>query len=277
MVKPQRVRKPNDVEIAAYRNQFNHLMTPVKCGGIVDEFIFDTGANLSTITESYAAKMGLTLYESDINVNSSTNISVSTKLAVADSLYVGDILFENVVFLAVPDEQMSFPAINYYVHGVIGFPVIYQMDEIHLQQNGTVFIPAQPQDKPLRNMCIETLYPVVQVLSGADSLLFMMDTGARTSDLSAQYYNNHKDMVENDGVLYHEKRGGAGGVEEATVYRLKSFPYTIGSKNGVLSEISVNTISYSNSEHYDGILGQDLFTQFDKMILNFQYMYIDFE
>jgi hypothetical protein len=117
----------------------------------------------------------------------------------------------------------------------------------------------------------------VQVQSGIDSLLFLMDTGAKSSDLSAQYYNNHKDMVENDGVLHHEKRGGAGGVEEATVYRLKSFPYTIGSKNGVLSEISVNTISYSNSEHYDGILGQDLFTQFDKMILNFQYMYVDFE
>jgi predicted aspartyl protease len=276
-VKPQRIHKPNDVTVAAYRNQFNHLMTPVKCGQVADEFIFDTGANLSTISDSYAKKMALTIYESDIQVNSATNISIHTKLAVADSLYVGDMLFENVVFLVVPDEQISFPAFNYYIHGIIGFPVIYQMDEVHLWQNGTIFVPAQPQDKPLHNMYIETLYPVVQLQSGADSLLFMMDTGAKTSNLSVQYYNKHKDEIEKDGTLHHENRGSAGGVEETTVYRLKEFPYTIGRKNGVLPEISVNTALYNFGEHYDGILGQDVLTQFNKMILNFQYMYIDFD
>jgi predicted aspartyl protease len=276
-VKPQRIHKPNDVEIAAYRNHFNHLMMPVKCGGTADEFIFDSGANLSTITESRATDMGLTLYDSAINVNSSTNISVKTKLAVADSLYVGDILFENVVFLVVPDEQMSFPQVNYYIHGIVGFPLIYQMGEIHLRQNGTVFIPEQTQDKPLRNMYIETLQPVVQIQSGADSLLFLMDTGATTTDLSAQYYGNHKDAVEKDGTLQRNNRGGAGGMEETTVYLLTNFSYTIGSKNGVLPEILVNTAAYSNSEHYDGVLGQDVLAQFDKMMLNFQYMYVDFE
>ncbi|MDR2125371.1 MAG: retropepsin-like domain-containing protein, partial [Prevotellaceae bacterium] len=274
-VKPQRIRKPHDVNIAAYRNQFNHLMTPVRCGQITDEFIFDTGANLSTISEIYAKKMALTVYESNVQVKSSTNISVQTKLAVADSLYVGDVLFENVVFLVVPDEQISFPSVNYYIHGIIGFPVIYQMDEIHLSQNGTIFVPEQSQDKPLRNMYIEMLHLVAQLQSGADSLLFMMDTGARTSDLSAQYYGKHKDVVEKEGVLQHVKRGGAGGVEETTVYQLKNFPYTIGSKSGVLPEISVNTTLYS--EHYDGALGQDVLLQFNKMILNFQYMYVDFE
>jgi hypothetical protein len=274
-VKPQRIHKPADVKIAAYRNPFNHLMAPVKCGQITDEFIFDTGANLSTIADSYARKMALTVYESDIKVNSATNISVQTKLAVADSLYVGNMLFENVVFLVVPDEQISFPQVNYYVHGIIGFPLIYQMDEIHLWQNGTVFVPERPQDKALRNMYVETLYPVVQVQSGADSLLFMMDTGARASELSAQYYDRHRDAVEKDGALHHENRGGAGGVEATTVYRLKNFPYTIGSKSGILPEISVNTVSYGG--HYDGVLGQNVLAQFDKMILNFQYMYVDFD
>jgi predicted aspartyl protease len=274
-VKPQRIHKPNDVEIAAYRNQFNHLMAPVKCGQITDEFIFDTGANLSTIAESYAQKMALTVYESNIRVNSATNVSVQTKLAVADSLYVGGVLFENVVFLVVPDEQISFPMFNYYIHGVIGFPVIYQMDEIHLWQNGTIFIPEQSHDKSLRNMYIETLYPVVQMQSGVDSLLLMMDTGAKSSDLSVRYYNKHKEVVEKEGTLHHEKRGSAGGVEETTVYRLKNFPYTIGSKSGVLPEISVNTIDFGG--HYDGVLGQDLLTQYNKIILNFQHMYVDFE
>ncbi|MDR2066039.1 MAG: retropepsin-like domain-containing protein [Prevotellaceae bacterium] len=277
VVKPQRIHKLSDVEISAYRNQFNHLMIPVKCGQIADEFIFDTGANLSTISDSYAEKMNMTLYESDIKVNSSTSISVQTKLAVADSLYVGDILFENVVFLVVPGEQMSFPSVNYQVRGIIGFPVIYQMDEVHLRKNGTLFIPENPQDKRLSNIYIETLSSIVQLQSGNDSLLFTMDTGARTSELSERYYTKNKEKVEKNGTLLHVNRGGAGGIVETEVYRLENFPYTIGSKSGTLSEISVNTVPYDFNKYYDGNLGQDILAQFDEMILNFQYMYIDFE
>jgi hypothetical protein len=179
-VKPQRMYIDKDTEIKAYRNLFNHLMTPVKCGGIAGEFIFDSGANLSTVSDSCAIKMGFTVFEADIQVGTSTDVKIQTKLAVADSLYVGDILFENVVYLVTPAEQMSFPSINYEVHGIIGFPVLHQMGEIHIRKDGAIFVPKEPENRNLENIFLHGLHPVVQLSSGNDTLLLMFDTGAKS-------------------------------------------------------------------------------------------------
>ncbi len=276
-VKPQLIHKQKDCIIQAYHNQFNHLMTPVKCGGISDEFIFDSGANLSTISYSYAKKMGLTIFKSDIEVGSSTGIIVQTQLAVADSLYVGDLLFENVIFLVSPDEQMSFPSINYEIHGIVGFPVIHQMGEIRMHKEGTIEVPLIPVKKSLANMYLEYLNPIVQLVSNSDTLLFTLDTGARNTELSKKYYDSHKAEVEKNGKLITSKQGGAGGFIDAQTYVLQNFPYTIGTKRNVLSEIPVMLKEFEFNKNYSGNLGQDVFMQFNKMILNFQYMYIDFE
>jgi predicted aspartyl protease len=276
-VQPQRIHKQDDIEIAAYRNPFNHLMTPIKCGGITDEFIFDTGANLSTISDSCAKKMGLTIYQSDIEVGSSTGGSIQTQLAVADSLYVGNILFENVIFLVAPAEQMSFPSINYEIHGVIGFPVLHQMGEVHMQKDGEIIVPKEPKNKQLVNMYLDGLTPIVQVLSDRDTLLFNLDTGAKTSNLSKKYYDNHKTEIEQKSEQKTAQLGGAGGIVEVEQYLLQNFPYSIGTKSNVLPDISVMLSEQGVTKYFDGTVGQDIILQFNKMILNFQYMYVDFE
>lgn len=276
-VKPQQIHKTGDCEIVSRRNQFNHLMTPVKYGDMSGEFIFDTGANLSTITDSCAHKMGLTVYESDIKVGAAQGLSIQTKLAVADSFYVGDILFENVLFLVAPAETMSIPELNFEMHGVIGFPVIRQMGEIHLHKDGKIFIPATPQDRKLNNMFFDGLYPVVQAITGNDTLSFIFDTGATSSELSKTYYENHKSEVEQNGTLKSTKRGSAGGIIEVEEYVISDFPYSIGTKSAILPSMSVTLDTYQYHKSFDGSIGQDIIAQFNALILNFKYMYIDFE
>jgi predicted aspartyl protease len=276
-VKPQQIHKTKNSEFASRRNQFNHLMIPVKYGGISDEFIFDTGANLSTITDSCAHKMGLTIYESDIKVGAAQGKNIQTKLAVADSFYVDDILFENVVFLVAPAETMSVPELNLEIHGVIGFPVLRQMGEIHLQKEGKIFIPANPQDRKLSNMFFDGLVPVVQAFSGQDTLLFIFDTGGAKSELSQKYYESHKSEIEQNGTLKKAKRGSAGGVIEVEEYILPDFSYTIGTKSAVLPSMSVSLDKYDYHKSYDGSIGQDINTRFNILIINFKYMFIDYE
>ncbi len=276
-VKPQLIHKTSNTKILSYRNHFNHLMTPVKSGQIEDEFIFDTGANLSTISDSYAQKMGLKIYESNIKVGSGTEIDIQTKLAVADSFYVGDILFENVVFLVAPDEQLNFPSINYEIHGVIGFPVIHQMNEIRIHNDGTITVPEESMDRKLNNMFMDVLTPVVQMFSQSDTLLMSFDTGAKKTELYQNYYEKHKAQIDSNTELQDTKIGGAGGIVDVKSYTLSDFPYTIGTKSMTLPEISITISESSSKAIFDGNLGQDVFIQFNEMILNFQYMYLDFE
>jgi len=276
-VEPQRMHRQGSREIASYRNTFGHLMLPVKAEGGSAEFILDTGANLSTIAESEAKRMKLTLLEQVINVGSSTRIDVHSKLAVADSFYVGDILFENVVFLVMPDEQLTFAEIGYKINGIVGFPVMLQLEELHLHKNGRITVPGSVQETALDNMALEGLNPVVRLYSGSDTLLFTFDTGAQNSELSFKYYREHKDNVEKYGRRQLNTRGGAGGQTNVEEYMLSDFPIRIGLKNAALENIPVSLEEYAFNKYFDGNLGQDVITQFNTLVMNFKYMYINFE
>ena len=275
-IEPQKIHKQRDVLLNSYRNKFNHLMTPIQVDSIKEDFIFDTGANLSTVSESQAKKMNLTLFEQSVEIGSSTLNEIQSKLAVADSLYVGEILFENVLFLVMPDEQLTFPEIDYSIKGILGFPVIQQLGEVHLKKDGKLFIPKTVSKKADQNMFLEGLNPVVEVLSENDTLLFTFDTGAAHSELSYKFFNEHKKDIEKKGELQTNERGGAGGIVTVNEYALMNFPFTIGKHKTSLDKIPVTLEEYGFNKYFDGNLGQDIFIKFNSLIINFEYMYIDF-
>lgn len=276
-VPPQKMNMEKDDTIWAHRNAFNHLMVPVKAGGLSSEFIFDSGAGLSTISESYAKKMKMKIYESSITVKSATTIDVKSKLAVAETFFVGDIQFKNVVFLVLPDEKLSFPQVNLVINGIVGFPVMYQMGEIHMYKDGMITVPQVPKNEGLHNLCLDNLVPVVAVRSGKDTLLFNMDTGAKTTELSKRYYDKHKAQVEALGTKTTKHFGGAGGIAKSEVYELPDFNFIIGSKDVHLANVAIMLSDHGFTKNRDGNLGQDVITMFDEMVLNFKYMYVDFE
>lgn len=252
-------------------------MIPVKMGTINEDFIFDTGANLSTISESQAKKMKLKLFEQIVDIGSSTQKNVQSKLALADSLYVGDILFKNVLFIVMPDSQLTFPQINYAIKGIIGFPVINQLGEVHLNKDGKIFIPKVASKKTKKNMFFEGLNPVVRLFSKKDTLLFTFDTGAKSSELSFKYYKEHKSDVEKKGILQTNGRGGVGGKVEVKEYMLSNFQIQIGQHKTNLDKIPVTLEEYDFNKYFDGNLGQDVFLKFNKLTINFENMNIDFK
>ena len=198
-VPAQQMILKKDETIAAYRNKFNHLMVPVSSRADSAEFIFDSGAGLSTVSESFAKKMHLRIIESKVNVGSATTVNVQSRLAVADTLFVGGIQFRNVVFLVLPDEKLSFPQAKLVINGIIGFPVLYQMGEVHMYREGKIMVKKEPAKKPLHNLFLDDLVPVMAACTNTDTLLFNLDTGAKTSELSGKYYQAHKRFVEKNG------------------------------------------------------------------------------
>ena len=275
-VSPQKIHHTTDVTISVKKNEFNHMTTQVTCNGVSEDFIFDTGANLSTIVESCAGLMGIKPFEGSVQVGTSTGSHVAMKLGVADSLRISGLLFENVVFLILPDEQLSFPEINYYIRGIIGFPLMYQMKEIRIDRTGSMFVPQIPVKQNLHNLFLDGLTPVVQLISNQDTLLFNMDTGAVSSEFSKKYFDTHQEIIIEKGIKRTAKRGGAGGMIETETHELTEVPFKIGNFQMTLPRIQVETRKYSFNEDFDGNLGQDVLMYFDEMILNFDSMYLTF-
>lgn len=274
---PQKIYLTDDVTIPVSRNQFSHVIMRVSGNGQSEDFVFDTGAMFSTISESCAVRLGIRILQSAVNVGTSINSKVQSKIGVADKLQIGELLLENVAFLVLPDEMLTFPQVNYAIHGIIGFPIMYMMKEISIQQDEILTVSVRPKKRDLRNLFLDGLSPIVQFEVEGDTVLFKMDTGANTSDFSEKYFSTHKDIILAKGTPRIAKRGGGGGIIEQEVYDLENVRLKIGGQEFTIPTITVLPDKFSFFENYDGNLGQDVLMYFNKFILNFEDMYLAFE
>ena len=108
-VAPQSIEFGPEVPEQADHNPFGSWNVPVEVNGRKGEWVFDTGANLSTLAESEAMRMGLPIREADASVTTEHTGKVnSLRLAVAGDLHFGSAHLHNVVFLVVTDDALHF-------------------------------------------------------------------------------------------------------------------------------------------------------------------------
>src|SRR5690606_21068555 len=75
------------------------------------DFIFDTGANISTVIASTAKKMNMKIIPAGIEVGTITGQTINADLAVCPVMKIGAIEIRNAVFLVMSDEALYIPQI----------------------------------------------------------------------------------------------------------------------------------------------------------------------
>lgn len=267
----QEIIRSNDVSFPMVRDKVGLFNIDVTINDTIKNFIFDTGANISVIKRSLVKNLDLTYIKSEFYVTAFTGQRVDSDIAIADSLSIGDLIFKNVVFLVLNDEDISFPQIDYYINGIIGFPVIEAMEEIRISKNDTIFVPKTPIEYNLSNFALDGLTPIIAVNYKNDILSFGFDTGARISTLYSPFYEKYKKEVENNYELQKFKSGGAGGVIEFEGYIIDDIDLKVGESLSSLKNLQLhkNKIGTDHNNLF-GNFGQDFIKQFDEMIISFK-------
>jgi predicted aspartyl protease len=275
---PQTVIKQN-TRFPWRRDKANLLNIPVTVNNKADEFIFDTGANFSTVSKSNADRLSLEILPVSFDVEGVSKKSNNSSLAIGKSLKVGDIEFKNVVFLVIPDEQLSFPQIDYKIDGILGYPVISQLEEIHiLQQSKQMFITAASTELTVPNLAMDNLTPLVLVKVNDQSLPFYFDTGAKSSYFNSSYYNKNRAAITKNGLQDSLILGGAGGSRKNNSYIVKDYMLHIGKNKTQIPEMHVMTAKTNlNDEKAYGTIGQDFIGRFSEMIISFKSMTLNFK
>ena len=280
-VPTQKIFLTTDVIIPFQKNEIGHLIIQVTSNGVTNEFIFDTGSTLSTIKESVANRMGikpLSGSSGSMHTHSSTGRLVEVKRGVADSLLIGNLLFENVVFNIIIDDQPTPLESNYSSSGTIGFPVMNQMKEFRIDHMmGNIVVPKIPVEQDLHNMFWDGVFPVVRLESGQDILLFILDTGATNSRFFKKYFNKYRENIIEKGQRGVQIRYGLDGSVADEVYILTNVTFKIGDFKMTLPKINVQTQEHSLTEKYDGLLGLDILSHSDEIVLNLESMYLAFK
>ncbi len=277
---PQEVHINADDTIYWTKDKIGLMEIPVVSGDSAYSSIFDTRANISSITKTYAAKLHLKVLDDSFDVGSGmTGITFKSRLGIADSIYIGHVLIRNVVFQVMPDEVLYFEPIQFRINIIIGYPVIQQLKEIQVYQDGKMVIPKKPTPTDLHNLAMDGLSPILAVRTGNDTLGFHFDSGATSSDFYSTYFAKYKQDITSRGKLKKVQTGGAGGSLVMEVYSLDSLQLNIANKTITLKDVVVHSepIGKHWKEKFYGNLGQDVITPFKVMILNFDDMYIDFK
>jgi predicted aspartyl protease len=255
------------------RDKANLANLPINANAATIDFIFDTGANLSTVTETTAAKMGMNVLGGNIEVGSITGTTVKAKMAVCKAFALGNIVVKNAVFLVFPDDALAFPQIDYQINGIIGFPVLEAMHEIQITKADAFIIPHRVTPKSGQEMALDFLIPVIRL--GDEYYTF--DTGAVGTSLYPKYFEKHKAEIAGNYQETDIEFGGAGGMTSKKGY-VVTFRPVINANTLSIDNVQLLTESTGEgSYHFYGNIGQDLIKQFEKMTISFSGMFIRFD
>ncbi len=273
----QQVEFDGDSKIKLFRDEVGLKNLYLTESGEEHPFIFDTGANLSVIIESQAKEMNIDVIDVSVSVGTVTGELMEAKVGISSEITIGKMRFKNIVFLVFPDEALFMSQFNYQVKGILGFPAIEAMNEIHFLRNDDVFIPKKSDLDYKSNLAIEFLTPIINLETARGDMHFTFDSGATRTALYQQYFEqNRADVLANYDLTDVRFAGGAGDTTVQGYY--VEFQPRINDSLISIRPVALFPENLNTSDLYSyGNIGQDLISKFDVMIMNFESMFIRFK
>jgi Aspartyl protease len=249
------------------------LEVVVRAPKFSDRWILDTGANLSAVTRTVAAQLGLTLSAATSTAQGSSGIFVRIHTAVVPEIQIGRATIRNFPVLVFEDHDLSFPQLSYQIHGSIGFPVLQSLGRITFHADGrfAVHEPSSHQQSDPANLYLEGFTVLIETEIEGKQHLLTLDTGATGTFLSGQYYEEHKHEFDAEEPRELELIG-AGGSSIIHAYVLPDVTFKIGGGYVELHDIYVLTEPTGLPAEFSGNLGQSSVGLLSSYTLDFRNM-----
>lgn len=264
-IPPQKISKQGDSELI-----LNGTHIYVSINDKQRDYAYDTGANYSILMRSEAEALNLQIKNIGIDVGTATGKILKGDVGIADSLTIGNMKFKNVIFLVFPDEILTFPG-GFKIHGIIGFPVLEAMKELHFR-NGKIIVPEDPRERTLQNLALQDLTPLISFKYKGDQLIGRFDTGANKTVLYQPFFQKYFASSVRPNSIDTVESGGIGGMVKFPVYPLENISLNIADTEIKLENIYAHTTTFSSEYYLYANIGLDALDGFDEYILNFEDM-----
>lgn len=238
-----------------------YLTLPVSINGQMDNFILDTGAWQSAVTEREAKKLGLVVRDALATLTDASGTPTTFRTAVADEVTVGGLRFRNVSF-AVLTGAGPFAEAEL---GIIGMPILLAIGHIQWLADGTVELGGEPLGaQPLSPNLVFNGH---RLLLSADVLgrrvLTTFDTGANTTELNANFAALFPDVIAGNGKKGTSEITGIAGAQTFESVELPEVAFGIGAMNVALrpANVTLQRIQIMGGECCIGNAGHDLLKQ----------------
>lgn len=239
---------------AVLRHDPGDFTIPVSVDGTGDDYVFDTGAWTSVMTEQRAARLGLKLDATRREISGSSGQSAGFQTAIAKEVDIGGTRFRNVSF-AVIEGTADVDA------GIVGMPILLALGSLRWSPEGAVEIgaPASTHAGADANLVFDRNRLLLRTRVLGREVLTTLDTGAETTDLNANFATTFPPAVQG------AKKGttditGVGGTQTFESLEIPEVLFGIGPAEVPLRPaiITLQRISGIGGECCVGNAGEDL-------------------
>lgn len=260
--------------VKATRNRLGSWDVPLQVNGVSAQLIFDTGANFSTLSESEARRMGLSIRDSQATIAGATRNDNPVRVASGD-IALGGAHVRNVVFLVFADKAMYVAALRLHMRGMLGLPAIRALGRVGISRDGMVRIhppeaaAAGVQDGP--NLFFDSQTPVVELSHGERRLQMVFDTGA----FSSEFYPSFRGALSSEeasGIRHaRQKVTGVGGtIVKRKIEQLPELWVDVMGRRLTIRKANFTPLLDDGKRYWDGVIGIDALE--GGFLLDFQAM-----
>lgn len=238
---------------------------------------FDTGASLTVLDSSTAARYGVHLLEGSVPVGSITGAVTAARLGTIASLDLGPVVLTNVVTLVFRDADLTVDAGKFHLTGLIGFPVIAAIGAVSFTRTGYIIATARARASgiaavSLPNLAIEGGDLAIRATRNGKEVVMHLDTGAGHTMLYPPFLAAFPELLAQstpDSVHF----SGVGGTRNLAAHKISGGLITIGGANVSLAGLRAMSDSVNAaSTTYAANLGRDVLQRFESFTLDFNSM-----
>ena len=245
---------------------------PVSINGIPDDFILDTGAWQSALTESQARKLGVAVREEAATLIDSSGTPTTFRTAVAEEVAIGPMRFRNVSFAVIGSSS----PIGSAELGIIGMPILLAIGAIQWSTDGTVELGGAikgPPDPARPNLAFDRSRLLLSTEVLGQPVMAVLDTGANTTALNANFADSFPQLAAK-GKRETEQLTGIGGSQTFESIRLPELSFRIGPTGVTLRPVSITLqrLDGLGGECCVGNAGHDLLVQGRGFAIDFSRM-----
>lgn len=264
------------VRLKTRRDSIGSMVTALTVNGVREQWLLDTGANLSVVSRSFARRLGLKpLPGFGQTMSGLTGTENRLQVAVLPILRMSGATLHNVVMLILDDANLKIklPNESYQINAIIGYPVFQAMGAVTFLHDGGLEAGNTAQyDADGTTMYMRLLMPVIMCGVRGKELPFSFDTGASGTLLSIRYYEQFRGDSE-AWKTGENATAGAGGIVRRKIYLLPRLELTVGKKIATIKNVPVfPTKIGSDKDELYGNLGQDMVAGFASFTLDFSKM-----
>ena len=250
------------------------LTIPVSAHGKALNWTVDSGMAISTMSESEARMLGLSIGGEKAQVNDANGGSATVRTVVVDKLSIGEMEIRNVPFTVADDSQPPFNDLPPGKRAIFGFTFLSALKTISWTDDGTFEIgfPSDSYENRQANLWFDGFSPVTRVRFRNRDIDFALDTGdGAGTQLWSRFAADYVSLLKEQGTKSTRKVTQMGGSQERDIVSLPELQLQVGGFDTVLKPAQVFSKPVGNDSRY-GLLGLDLLTQAREVVVDFRSM-----